>query len=372
MTSQTQVGADRTAPYLPGLDGLRALSVLVVVAFHSGVIEGGWIGVDVFFGISGFLITGLMVAEHNRNGNVALGAFWMRRLRRLVPALIVLLGLVAALVQFNQVEVTARNIWGALTYSTNWVHIFGGTSYWDQFATPDPLRHLWSLAIEEQFYVVWPIVAWYVLKRREKIVKLNCFGRRFGKAASDAHPEELRGLEAAMRAARLVDDQIAVVERLHAEELEVHVGHRVEGVRELGEVVAAQVGREAADLDAALDVGGELGAVEFAELGDAVAHDAPTEDFLVDVGEEDAAGEFREVGVLFDEGLGVEDDGAVEFFLGHFREEGPAEFGFDDIAGEAEVEADPVAVASLDVDEAGPQYIANNEPLNKDIPMIET
>jgi len=166
MTSQTQVGADRTAPYLPGLDGLRALSVLVVVAFHSGVIEGGWIGVDVFFGISGFLITGLMVAEHERNGRVALGAFWMRRLRRLVPALIVLLGLVAVLVQLNQLEVTARNIWGALTYSTNWVHIFGGTSYWDQFATPDPLRHLWSLAIEEQFYVVWPIVAWYVLKRR--------------------------------------------------------------------------------------------------------------------------------------------------------------------------------------------------------------
>ena len=166
MTSQTQVGADRTAPYLPGLDGLRALSVLVVVAFHSGVIEGGWIGVDVFFGISGFLITGLMVAEHERNGSVALGAFWMRRLRRLVPALIVLLGLVAVLVQINQLDVTARNIWGALTYSTNWVHIFGGTSYWDQFATPDPLRHLWSLAIEEQFYVVWPIVAWYVLSRR--------------------------------------------------------------------------------------------------------------------------------------------------------------------------------------------------------------
>ena len=142
MTSQTQVGADRTAPYLPGLDGLRALSVLVVVAFHSGVIEGGWIGVDVFFGISGFLITGLMVAEHERNGSVALGAFWMRRLRRLVPALIVLLGLVAVLVQINQLDVTARNIWGALTYSTNWVHIFGGTSYWDQFATPDPLRHL--------------------------------------------------------------------------------------------------------------------------------------------------------------------------------------------------------------------------------------
>ncbi|MSZ37090.1 MAG: acyltransferase, partial [Actinobacteria bacterium] len=74
--------------YLPGLDGLRAISVLVVVAFHSGVIDGGWIGVDLFFGISGFLITGLMVAEYERSGGVALGAFWMRRLRRLVPAVI--------------------------------------------------------------------------------------------------------------------------------------------------------------------------------------------------------------------------------------------------------------------------------------------
>ncbi|MEY3069894.1 MAG: hypothetical protein RL473_1, partial [Actinomycetota bacterium] len=168
----------RSAVYLPGLDGLRALSVLVVVAFHSGVIDGGWIGVDVFFGISGFLITGLMVAEHERTGAVALGAFWMRRIRRLVPALVVLLGLIALLVQFNQVEVTARNIWGALTYSTNWVHIFGGTSYWDQFATPDPLRHLWSLAIEEQFYVIWPIVAWYVLKRRSPTTlgKVAVFG----------------------------------------------------------------------------------------------------------------------------------------------------------------------------------------------------
>lgn len=178
MTLPDPIRADHSAPYLPGLDGLRALSVLVVVAFHSGVIDGGWIGVDVFFGISGFLITGLMFAENQHNGRIALGAFWMRRIRRLVPALIVLLGLIALLVQFNQVEVTARNIWGALTYSTNWVHIFGGTSYWDHFATPDPLRHLWSLAIEEQFYVVWPIVAWYVLKRRppSMLGKVALFG----------------------------------------------------------------------------------------------------------------------------------------------------------------------------------------------------
>ncbi|MEY3147608.1 MAG: hypothetical protein RL688_827, partial [Actinomycetota bacterium] len=162
-TAGREIGRENV--YLPGLDGLRAISVLVVVAFHSGVIDGGWIGVDLFFGISGFLITGLMVAEYERSGRVALGAFWMRRLRRLVPAVIILLGLIASLVKLDQLNVTARNIWGAVTYSTNWVHIFGGTSYWDDFATPDPLRHLWSLAIEEQFYVMWPIVVWFVLKR---------------------------------------------------------------------------------------------------------------------------------------------------------------------------------------------------------------
>lgn len=153
--------------YLPGLDGLRALSVLFVVAFHTGLIEGGWIGVDVFFAISGFLITGLMVAEHDRTGTVALGAFWGRRFRRLIPALFVLLALIVVLVRLDQVAVASRDVWGALIYSTNWVHIVGGASYWDQFATPDPLRHLWSLAIEEQFYLVWPVVAWFVLRRHD-------------------------------------------------------------------------------------------------------------------------------------------------------------------------------------------------------------
>lgn len=160
--------SSRQSVYLPGLDGLRALSVLVVVAFHTGVIDGGWIGVDLFFGISGFLITGLMVAEQRRTGGIALGAFWMRRIRRLVPALVTLLAFVAVLVRLDQVEVRARDVWGAVTYSTNWVHIFGGVSYWDHFSTPDPLRHLWSLAIEEQFYVVWPVVAALVLRRHSR------------------------------------------------------------------------------------------------------------------------------------------------------------------------------------------------------------
>ena len=169
---------DRSTRYLPGLDGLRAFSVLVVVAFHTGLIDGGWIGVDVFFGISGFLITGLLVAEHERSGRIALGSFWMRRIRRLIPALIVLLGFVAALVWLDQVDVRARDIWGAITYSTNWVHIFGGASYWDHFSAPDPLRHLWSLAIEEQFYLVWPVVAAFVLRRggRSLLVRVAAGG----------------------------------------------------------------------------------------------------------------------------------------------------------------------------------------------------
>jgi peptidoglycan/LPS O-acetylase OafA/YrhL len=135
------------------------------VAFHAGLIDGGWIGVDVFFCISGFLITGLLVSEHERSGRVALGAFWLRRFRRLVPALVLLLALVSVLAWSGQVDLRSDSVWGALTYSTNWVHVVSGTSYWDQFASPDPLRHLWSLAIEEQFYIVWPVVAFVVLRR---------------------------------------------------------------------------------------------------------------------------------------------------------------------------------------------------------------
>ena len=157
-------------------------------------------------------------------------------------------------------------------------------------------------------------------------------------AHRDAHPEELGRLEAAGRLDRLVDDQVAVVHRLHAEELEVEVGHRVEGGGELGEVVLAEIRREAADRDAAFDVGGELGAMEFLELGDAVAGDAPAEDFLVDVGEADAGGELGEVGVDLDEALGVELDGLAEVGLGDLVEETAAQLGLDLVGGADELE----------------------------------
>ena len=147
--------------HLPGLDGLRAYAVLVVVLFHCDVpgFTGGWIGVDVFFGLSGFLITGILANELDRTGTVSLRDFWRRRMRRLVPALVVLMLFCIVLALTVDLEMRTSGVWGAVTYTTNWVHILvPGNGYWDAFAAPDPLEHLWSLAIEEQFYVIWPIV----------------------------------------------------------------------------------------------------------------------------------------------------------------------------------------------------------------------
>jgi peptidoglycan/LPS O-acetylase OafA/YrhL len=141
---------------------LRALSVVAVICYHAGFgwMHGGWIGVEVFFVISGFLITSLLIAEHERSGRVRLGEFWRRRARRLLPALFVMLGVVAAI---TLVVGTAaerggmrRDLPWAIFYLGNWGQIVGGIPY---YATDPPLlRHLWSLAIEEQYYLVWPVV----------------------------------------------------------------------------------------------------------------------------------------------------------------------------------------------------------------------
>jgi peptidoglycan/LPS O-acetylase OafA/YrhL len=152
---------------LPGLDGLRALAIVLVLAYHlfPGLAPGGFIGVDVFFVVSGYLITALLVAEHRARGRIALGSFWARRARRLLPALIVVVGLssaVAALIGSDILVGIGWQLAGVLTFSSNWWSIAQGASYLDQ-TSPDLFRHAWSLAVEEQFYVVWPLVIIVIL-----------------------------------------------------------------------------------------------------------------------------------------------------------------------------------------------------------------
>jgi len=159
--------------HLAGLDGLRGLAVLLVVAYHAlpERVPGGFVGVDVFFVLSGFLITALLLRERHENGRVHLGQFWMRRIRRLVPALLVLLPVVVALtlvVGRDTGSGLRSQVVGALTWTSNWIQIGQGWSYSDQHLPP-LLNHLWSLGIEEQFYLLWPLLLLggvVVLKRR--------------------------------------------------------------------------------------------------------------------------------------------------------------------------------------------------------------
>jgi peptidoglycan/LPS O-acetylase OafA/YrhL len=152
---------DISLKHIPALDGLRGLAVAGVLLFHAGHLIGGYLGVDLFFVLSGFLITSLLLAERERTGGISLGAFWARRARRLFPALVAMLMGVSlyALVfaapdELNQIRGDAL---ATLAYVANWREIFTGTSYWAQFAAPSPLSHTWSLAIEEQFYLIWPL-----------------------------------------------------------------------------------------------------------------------------------------------------------------------------------------------------------------------
>jgi peptidoglycan/LPS O-acetylase OafA/YrhL len=149
-------------PYLPGIDALRALAVLAVLLYHAEVswMPGGFLGVDVFFVISGYLITSLLLAERTRTGTIRLGAFWQRRARRLLPAVFVMIGVtLAASLLFLPDEVASLRgaAFASFGYVTNWFLIFSDQSYFESFGRPSLFRHLWSLAVEEQFYLLWPI-----------------------------------------------------------------------------------------------------------------------------------------------------------------------------------------------------------------------
>lgn len=148
----------------PGLDGLRGLAVALVVLFHADVswMSGGFLGVSTFFTLSGYLITSLLLAEFEQRGRIDLKAFWSRRLRRLAPASLAVIVIVVALASWLSTSSEASRIKGdavaAALYSSNWRFIVAEHSYADLFSAPSPLLHIWSLSIEEQLYVLVPLI----------------------------------------------------------------------------------------------------------------------------------------------------------------------------------------------------------------------
>ncbi len=155
--------------YLPGLDGLRALAVLAVVAYHLnlGWAQGGLLGVGVFFTLSGYLITDLLLGQQRATGSLQMADFWLRRARRLLPALFLVLAVVVGWVDLldrAQLPALRGAAAAAAGYVSNWWLIAEHSSYFAQFGPPSPLGHLWSLAVEEQFYLVWPFLLWLGLR----------------------------------------------------------------------------------------------------------------------------------------------------------------------------------------------------------------
>jgi peptidoglycan/LPS O-acetylase OafA/YrhL len=175
--------------YAPGLDGVRALAVTAVVLYHLGttgfvlnhgrslIAPGGFLGVDVFFVLSGFLITSLLLAERAETGRISIRKFYVRRARRLLPALYAMLVVVSAAAAFWYHDYASRlrgDLIAAIAYVTNWWLIAGGSSYFGVGTHPPLLTHLWSLALEEQFYLLWPLalIGLTYVRRRGTVITI--------------------------------------------------------------------------------------------------------------------------------------------------------------------------------------------------------
>lgn len=170
-------------PYSHGLDGLRAIAVFAVLLYHADLswIRGGFLGVEVFFVISGFLITSLLLSEYRKTGGIDLVNFWFRRARRLLPAVFFMVFVtVTYAVVFLPEEIAGlrSDALAAAGYVTNWYLIFANESYFEAVGRPSLLGHLWSLAVEEQFYLIWPIIAaaGLALFRRGGVLLLTLVG----------------------------------------------------------------------------------------------------------------------------------------------------------------------------------------------------
>jgi peptidoglycan/LPS O-acetylase OafA/YrhL len=165
--------------YRPDIDGLRAVAVLLVLGFHAGLtgVSGGFVGVDVFFVISGYLITGLLLAEHRRSGTISLVAFWSRRVRRLAPALLLVVATALALAPLllqrvgGETETLARAAIATLLLNANHYFLQQSSDYFAPAAEINPMLHMWSLSVEEQFYVVWPLLLLLALRRGQGMAR---------------------------------------------------------------------------------------------------------------------------------------------------------------------------------------------------------
>jgi peptidoglycan/LPS O-acetylase OafA/YrhL len=154
---------DSRFPYMPGIDAMRALAVLAVFGYHAGLdwVPGGFLGVDVFFVMSGYLITSLLLREFRSTDHIELGRFWLRRARRLLPAVGVLIAvamIVSAIAEPGKIDAIRGDALSSLFYFANWHFIYEHTSYFEQFGRPSLFTHLWSLSVEEQFYLFWPLI----------------------------------------------------------------------------------------------------------------------------------------------------------------------------------------------------------------------
>ncbi|WP_372011292.1 acyltransferase family protein [Paenibacillus chitinolyticus] len=155
--------------YMPGLDGLRAISVLAVIAYHFNLkwAKGGLLGVEVFFVLSGYLITDQLLWELKTQRKISFLHFWIRRIRRLLPAMVSMLLVVALgliLIDPSRMQTLRGDFLSSVFYVNNWYLIFHQVSYFESFGPPSPIGHLWSLSIEEQFYVVWPLLLFFLVR----------------------------------------------------------------------------------------------------------------------------------------------------------------------------------------------------------------
>ncbi|MEK8212047.1 MULTISPECIES: acyltransferase family protein [unclassified Paenibacillus] len=151
-----------TKRYMPGIDGLRAISVLAVIAYHFNLkwAQGGLLGVGVFFVLSGYLITDQILQEWKTNHSLSIWNFWMRRFRRLLPAMVFMLITVGLWLMFtdpSRLLSLKGDMLSSIFYMNNWYLIFHEVSYFESFGPASPIGHLWSLSVEEQFYIVWPL-----------------------------------------------------------------------------------------------------------------------------------------------------------------------------------------------------------------------